>query len=1171
MPVVNQVGLAADVPVGVPLIGSNNLVTVSNITSSSAAAGFPITNVANPSTNLKWVGGILTGDEFITVNGLLNRTVSYLAIAKHNLGSQAIPVSVEISDPANILMHFDGQDASVTMTDANTIGSVHAWTANGSAQLDEVQSRFGGSSLVLVNGNDIFTRVFLHFDGAAASTTFTDSNAGGSAHTWTAVGNAQIETAQSQFGGASGLFDGVGDRVATPDSTDFTLGSSDFTIDFWLRPNALANQYDVCGQVDAAGMANANSTWRVFITNVTSLLQFQIVSGTTITSVTSAVAVAVNTWVHIAVVRTGNTLRLFMNGVQTGGDVAFSSTANDSTGNLVVGRSGDLVSPGSDFNGWVDEFRLSVGAARWTANFTPPVGPYSNGTNYVSTPDSTDFTLGSSDFTIDFWFRCDVVGGVVARLAGQANSAADPGSCSFNIRRFSTNVIGAAVFNGIIVTDVLGTTQFTNSVNTGWHHLAFVRTGNILKLFLDGIQEGGNVTFNGSINDSSNAMSIGRLGEFPNLGWNGWIDEFRLVVGFARWTSNFTPPTSPSGWTEVGNPVISNTKVLLHFDGVDGSPSIVDSNQSGGDHSWIPVGGAQLDSDQKKFGQTSLMLNPISGNDFFTRILLHCDGADASTTFTEVAVGGAAHTWTTNGNAQVDTAQSKFGGASMLLDGVGDFVDTPDSADFALGSSNFTIDCWFICAATGGTQRCIAGQVDGAATAASESFVLYRETTNVMIFRIRGNAGATTAQITGTTQFTNTLNNGWHHVAVIRTGNTLRMFIDGVQEGGDVTFSIAANDSANRFAVGKFGETGGLEWNGWIDEFRLSVGNARWVSNFTPPTGPYVVPTDYITHPDNDDFSLGHSNFTIDFWFKMAAGNNVDQVIAGQTSAGFTDRAYYIQKAGNGNIISSQFTFDDGTQILMNGSTAFTTELNNGWNHLAITRNGSTFTLWLNGIQEATQTSSKFVNDNPYNFSIGRPGEHANQFFCGWIDEFRITVGQALWTSTFTPPTSAQAVVPSSVTNDTPILFRWAPTTIASVRIRMRPELVAPEIAVVYVGELLVLERSIKIDAEHVPVTYGRRTNIVSGMSESGNFLGRIVLGEYRQSKAEFSWFTPEFYRLKIDTFLAAAQENPFFWAWSPVEYPAEVGYVWLTNDAEPEVDPVTRRISLELDMRGVV
>jgi hypothetical protein len=169
-------------------------------------------------------------------------------------------------------------------------------------------------------------------------------------------------------------------------------------------------------------------------------------------------------------------------------------------------------------------------------------------------------------------------------------------------------------------------------------------------------------------------------------------------------------------------------------------------------------------------------------------------------------------------------------------------------------------------------------------------------------------------------------------------------------------------------------------------------------------------------------------------------------------------------------------------------------------------------------------------------------------------------------------------ITPQVFTDNLPILFRFAPQILGGVRIRIDysanspPEssLFPPEAAVIYVGRLLVLERSITIGQGHVPISYGRRSSIVNGMSETGNFLGRIVLGEYRQSKAQFEWFTSTFYRASIDAFIAAAQEIPFFWAWSPLEYPAEVGYVWLTNNVEPEVDPVTRRIALTLEMRGI-
>ena len=71
-------------------------------------------------------------------------------------------------------------------------------------------------------------------------------------------------------------------------------------------------------------------------------------------------------------------------------------------------------------------------------------------------------------------------------------------------------------------------------------------------------------------------------------------------------------------------------------------------------------------------------------------LLLHMGGTDGSTTFTDEK----GHTVTANGDAQIDTAQSKFGGASALFDGSGDYLSVADSADFEFGSSDFTIDGW---------------------------------------------------------------------------------------------------------------------------------------------------------------------------------------------------------------------------------------------------------------------------------------------------------------------------------------------------------------------------------------------------------------------------------------------------------------------------------------------
>jgi hypothetical protein len=174
----------------------------------------------------------------------------------------------------------------------------------------------------------------------------------------------------------------------------------------------------------------------------------------------------------------------------------------------------------------------------------------------------------------------------------------------------------------------------------------------------------------------------------------------------------------------------------------------------------------------------------------------------------------------------------------------------------------------------------------------------------------------------------------------------------------------------------------------------------------------------------------------------------------------------------------------------------------------------------------------------------------------------------------FGHPGAIGLIGPVQLVDDAPTIFRIPPSLYTSIEIVLNlsavPEGTAPQIAVIYAGKLLVLERGIKVDVVHVPITFGRRTRILNGTSESGNFLGRIVLSEHRESKAEFFGFTPIFYRNNVDAFLDAAQQVPFFWAWAPSEYPLETGYAWLLNDAEPEVSPDHRHIGLVLEMQGI-
>lgn len=215
--------------------------------------------------------------------------------------------------------------------------------------------------------------LLLHMDGADASTTFTDSSA--SAKTGTALGNAQIDTAVSKFGGASGLFDGTGDAVSFADSADWNFGSGNFTIELFARPSALGvNQYLV-SQIgpftnSLLGFAIAiNDTNKIvgFIGDGTSSLK-GFVAGTT--------SISTGSFRHIAYVRNGDVFTIWLDG-NSEGSTTSAFTQFNSSSPLHIGRAGD--SPNESFySGWIDEVRITKGVARYTAAFTPPTAAFPN-------------------------------------------------------------------------------------------------------------------------------------------------------------------------------------------------------------------------------------------------------------------------------------------------------------------------------------------------------------------------------------------------------------------------------------------------------------------------------------------------------------------------------------------------------------------------------------------------------------------------------------------------------------------------------------------------------------------------------------------------------------------------------------------------------------------------
>jgi len=405
--------------------------------------------------------------------------------------------------------------------------------------------------------------------------------------------------------------------------------------------------------------------------------------------------------------------------------------------------------------------------------------------DYLTVPDSADWHFGSGDFTIESYVRRAVTG-TEHLVVSQYNSSINEVSFWFGIDADHIRFVAYSTGTGTAILTLVGTTTVTASE---WHHVAVTRSGNNWYLFLDGLLEDSDAA-SGTLFDASTPLNIGMAiysGGSPSGNFNGHIDELRISKGIARYTANFTAPTSP-----------------LH-------PHNTDPN---------------------------------------TVLLLHMDGADASTKIPDYALGGSApHQVTCAADAQLDTAQYKFGPTSCLFDGTGDYLSVPGSVDWNLGTA-FTIEFWV----RGSNGNNLLGWGDGGNTYV---YVSMKDGTKWNISYV--SSGVLNWKCRADASF---IADTWTHVAISKeTGGNVYWFINGVKltntdgNGGDFP-----DMSSKTFYVGATRNDAGIAYfTGHIDELRISKGIARYTSNFTPPTSKF---TQYIggTSSSSSSISLSSSS-----------------------------------------------------------------------------------------------------------------------------------------------------------------------------------------------------------------------------------------------------------------------------------------------------------------------
>ena len=210
------------------------------------------------------------------------------------------------------------------------------------------------------------------FEGADGSTSFLDESSLGKSIV--AVGNAQLDTGIPLAGSSSLLLDGSGD-YARVDDTAWDISNTDFTFEALIRLNAAKTTQAIASKRPSSG--GGTEFW--FYINNSNELAAQFLAGSVSRLNLSSGAVlsfALDTTYHVALTRSGDICRAFLDGIKVA-EGTLSAEPGMGSNPLIIGR--DPFNTSRDFNGWIDEVRVTKSVARYTGDFTVPDFPLPRG------------------------------------------------------------------------------------------------------------------------------------------------------------------------------------------------------------------------------------------------------------------------------------------------------------------------------------------------------------------------------------------------------------------------------------------------------------------------------------------------------------------------------------------------------------------------------------------------------------------------------------------------------------------------------------------------------------------------------------------------------------------------------------------------------------------------
>ena len=660
-------------------------------------------------------------------------------------------------------------------------------------------------SLVFLVANSRYTTLLATATETSDNSNVTDSSTNN--HVVTVRGDVRSGTSSPyRSGGYSTYFDGTGgDYLRSPTHADFGFSTDDFTIECWYYPVSRTQPYP---RVWNFGPYWNDSISLAFLDRhadrptVFSLSAFALGEGI----LTSTTTVEDNTWYHLTVERSGPTITLYVNGVaEDTYNIGTSQFVTSSSSYVTLAGVSDGISQAiteAAANAYIRDFRYVKGTAIYDGDFTPPTAAFESDDNTTllissSLPYIKDSSSNSHDIT--------VTGDVSIMPFGpydytEYNPNANGGSVYFPGG-------GAATFTPTNAGFGFGTGDYTVE---GWFNFAD-----------HGAFWGG---------DGSTILST--TNQLGDVSVHLWVSASVIRFYIDGADRILSSAVSTKEWHHIAL-VRSSGNTKLYIDGTQEGSTYADSHDYGTTAPFsigsYHVNGQQGAATKNMIGYVS-DLKVIKGQAIYTSNFtsptaplsstgteIHIKGTDASIIDKSQSDGHL----TLFGNATGSTTQVKFTDSkSMYFDGTG-YVRVED-LDM---QGDLTIEGWFYqTAATDTTYRALFSASTYSTTA---PLAMYSKSGSIYTYL------NTTQHIIGGTITQNT----WHHVALVRSSGTWTQYVDGVSVATSTingTYNFAETTDWN------IGNSSGFNYpfTGYVQDFRMTNGLARYTANFTPPTLP---------------------------------------------------------------------------------------------------------------------------------------------------------------------------------------------------------------------------------------------------------------------------------------------------------------------------------------------